>query len=147
MWPKQRDKIRIIMSHIERHTLLMRNGVRLEHIREEHEARLRALDHFQRTERSHRRQEYNAIREAISPRTYEEDLYRIRGRICEGTGKWLLRDAMFLKWLKETEKPAKLIWLQGIPGAGKFTTSRASFLRYLADMKYREDFSFQHCCR
>jgi len=120
MWPKQRDKIKVVMSHMERHTLLMRNEVRLEHIREEHEARLRALEHFERTERSHRRQEYNAIKEAISPRTYEEDLYRVQGRICEGTGKWLLRDTTFIKWLKESEKPAKLIWLQGIPGAGMF---------------------------
>lgn len=120
MWPKQRDKIRVVMSHIERHSLLMRNEVRLEHIREEHEARLRAQEHFERTERSHRRQEYNAIKEAISPRMYEEELYRIRGQICEGTGRWLLRDATFTKWLKEPEGPSKLIWLQGIPGAGMF---------------------------
>ncbi|CZR60110.1 related to NACHT domain protein [Phialocephala subalpina] len=119
MWPKQRDKIRVVMSHIERHTSLMRNEVRLEHIHEEHKARLEALEHFERTERSHRRQEYNAIKESISPRTYEEQLDRIRARICEGTGRWLLRDATFTKWLKESQKPAKPIWLQGIPGAGK----------------------------
>jgi hypothetical protein len=118
MWPKQRDKIRVVMSHIERHTLLMRNEVRLEHIREERKARLEALEHFERTEISHRRQEYNAIKEAISPRAYEEELYIIRGRICEGTGKWILRDTTLINWLGGSEKPAKLIWLQGIPGAG-----------------------------
>ncbi|PMD44746.1 hypothetical protein L207DRAFT_552817 [Hyaloscypha variabilis F] len=119
MWPKQQDKIRVVMSHIERHTLLMRNEVRLEHIREEYDARLRALEHFEKTERSHLRQEYNTIKEAISPRTYEDELYRIRGRICEGTGKWLLRDATFAEWIDGSEKPTKPIWLQGIPGAGK----------------------------
>ena len=106
------------MSHIERHALLMRNKVRLEHIREEHEARHRALEHFERTERPHRRQEYNTIRETISPKMYEEEFYRIRGRICEGTGRWLLRDATFTKWLQNAEKSMRLIWLQGIPGAG-----------------------------
>lgn len=106
------------MSHIERHTLLMRNEVRLEHIREEHKARLDAQEHYERTERSHRKQEYNAIKEAVSPETYEGDLNRIRGRICEGTGRWLLRDVAFTKWLKGSEKPAKPMWLQGIPGAG-----------------------------
>jgi hypothetical protein len=105
----------------------MRNEVRLEHIREEHGARLRALEHFERTEISHRRQEYNAIKEAISPRTYEEELYRIRGRICEGTGRWLLRDDAFRKWLKDSEKPAKLIWIQGIPGAGMFIIAERYF--------------------
>lgn len=132
MWPKQRDKIQLIMSHIERHTSLMRNEVRLEHIREEHKARLRALEHFEITERSHQRQEYNAIKEAISPRTYEEELYRIRARICKGTGKWLLRDATFTKWLKEVQKPTKLIWLQGIPGAGvSISTKYSSFYTFL----------------
>lgn len=122
MWPRQRDKIRVIMSHIERHTSLMRNEVRLEHIREEHEARLRALEHFEKTEKSHRQQEYNAIKEGISPRMYEEDLYMIRGRICEGTGKWLLRDAIFIKWLNQYDMSVKIMWLKGIPGAGMCNT-------------------------
>lgn len=127
MWPRQRDKIRVIMSHIERHIFLMRNEVRLEHIREEHEARLKALEHFERSERSQRRQQYNTIKTAISPRTYEEDLYRLHGRICKGTGKWLLKDPIFVKWQNESEKIVKFIWLQGIPGAGIFTTAQPHF--------------------
>jgi hypothetical protein len=128
MWPKQQDKIRVVMLHVERHTLLMRNEVRLEHIREEYDARLRALEHFEKTERSHLRQEYNTIKEAISPRTYEDELYRIRGRICEGTGKWLLRDATFAEWIDGSEKPTKPIWLQGIPGAGIFISAECYLL-------------------
>jgi len=113
------------MSHIERHTLLMRNEVRLEHIREEYEARLTAREHFERTERTHQRQEYNAIKEAVSPKMYEDELYRIRGRICEGTGRWLLKDATFTKWLREPEKRSQIIWLQGIPGAGMLITAES----------------------
>jgi hypothetical protein len=128
MWPKQQDKIRVVMLHVERHTLLMRNEVRLEHIREEYDARLRALEHFEKTERSHLRQEYNTIKEVISPRTYEDELNRIRGRICEGTGKWLLRDTTFIKWIKGSEKPTKPIWLQGIPGAGMFRSAECHLL-------------------
>ena len=128
MWPKQQDKIRVVMLHVERHTLLMRNEVRLEHIREEYDARLRALEHFEKTERSHLRQEYNTIKEVISPRTYEDELNRIRGRICEGTGKWLLRDTTFIKWIKGSEKPTKPIWLQGIPGAGRYRASNLFLL-------------------
>jgi len=119
MWPKQRDKIRLVMSHIERHTSLLRNEVQLEHIREEHKARLESMKKFEKDETYHRRQEYKAIKDSISPRTYEEELDRYRGRRCEGTGRWLLKDAIFTKWLKESEKLGKLIWLQGIPGAGK----------------------------
>lgn len=118
MWPKQRDKIQVVLSHIERHTFLLRNETRMEHIREEHEARLRALDHFEKSERSYRKQEYSAIKESISPKFYDDELYRIRNQICEGTGKWLMRDLTFGKWLKATDETSKLVWLQGIPGAG-----------------------------
>ncbi|KAE8448036.1 hypothetical protein EG329_009959 [Mollisiaceae sp. DMI_Dod_QoI] len=142
MWPKQQDKIQLVMSHIERHASLMRNEVRLEHIREEHEARLRALEHFERTERSHQRQEYNAIKEAISPRMYEEELYRIRTQMCEGTGRWLLRDSTFAKWLKDTQNPTKLIWLQGIPGSGKTYLSSTVVDQSLSQGRTRTLFVF-----
>lgn len=118
MWPKQRDKIQVVLSHIERHTFLLRNETRLEHIREEHDARLRALDHFEKSEISYRKQEYNAIKESILPTLYDDELYRIRNQICAGTGKWLLGDSKFEKWLNAADKTSRLIWLQGIPGAG-----------------------------
>lgn len=119
MWPIQKDRIKVVMSHVERHTALMRNEVRLEHIREEHDARLRALEHFERTERSNRQQEYNIIKTDVSPTFYDDRLYQIRNQICKGTGKWLLQDDVFLKWLDVTNRSTDLLWLHGIPGAGK----------------------------
>lgn len=106
------------MNHMERHTLLMRNEVRLEHIQAEHGARLRALEHFERTEKSLRRQDYRNIETNISPRKYEGRLDWLHGRMCEGTGKWLLKDAIFVKWLDTSDTSTKMLWLQGIPGAG-----------------------------
>lgn len=119
MWPIQKDRIKVVMSHVERHTALMRNEVRLEHIREEHDARLRALEHFERTERSNRQQEYNIIKTDVSPTFYDDKLYQIRNQICRGTGKWLLQDDVFLKWLDVANCSTDLLWLHGIPGAGK----------------------------
>jgi len=144
MWPKQREKIRLVMSHIGRHTSLMRKEVQMEHIREEHKARLEAIQHFEKTEKSHRRQEYNAIKAAISPRSYEEDLYRIGSRICENTGRWLLRNATFTKWLKVSEKSTKFIWLQGIPGAGMLIRAEFCSIKPLTDIQHRKDLSFEH---
>lgn len=119
LWPKQRDNIKVVITHIKRHTLLMRSEVRLEHIREEHYARLRALEHFEKTERSHRQQEYHIIKTAISPKFYDDKLDWVYGRICEGTGKWLMRDSTFAKWLDVADVSTKIVWLQGIPGAGQ----------------------------
>lgn len=96
----------------------MRNEVRLEHIQAENDARIRALEHFESTERSLQRQDYQGIKTDVSPRTYEARLDWFDARRCDGTGKWLMRDSIFAKWLDTTDKSTKVLWLQGIPGSG-----------------------------
>lgn len=115
LWPKCRDNIRVIATNIERHTLLIRKEVNFEHILQEYEARQRALEHFERTEISHQKQEYLGMKTDISPRAYvlKDDVY-------QGTGKWLMRNPSFRKWLDFQDKSTRLLWLQGIPGAGMF---------------------------
>ncbi|KAL6826144.1 hypothetical protein V8C40DRAFT_286985 [Trichoderma camerunense] len=119
LWPSQKEKIKIVMDHIGRHTNLMRNKVRLEHLREEFEHRQRAFDHFEATQKSNMRQEYNIIKTDISPRFYDAELYRIRGQICMGTGNWLKQASDFKKWLNGDDDSTRILWLCGIPGAGK----------------------------
>lgn len=132
------------MNHIKRLTLLMRNEVRLEHIQEEHGARLRALEHFERTEKYHQRQEYQHIRADISPEMYEDKYYYLQARICEGTGKWLMRDAVFAKWLDISEISTKMLWLQGIPGAG--ASSQRLFISFVADKSSRQNIFILYRC-
>ncbi|KAF3066316.1 hypothetical protein CFAM422_009490 [Trichoderma lentiforme] len=119
LWPSQKEKIKIVMDHIGRHTNLMRNKVRLEHLREEYEHRQRAFDHFEATQKSNMRQEYNIVKTDISPRFYDAELYRIRGQVCKGTGNWLKQASDFKKWLNGDDDSTRILWLCGIPGAGK----------------------------
>lgn len=53
----------------------------------------------------------------MSPQTYDAKLNELHSRTCVGTGNWLLKDAGFMKWLN-VSKSERLLWLQGIPGAG-----------------------------
>ncbi|PYI24427.1 hypothetical protein BO99DRAFT_92751 [Aspergillus violaceofuscus CBS 115571] len=131
VWPHRRDRINLVKTHIERHALLMRNEVRLEHIREEHEARLKALEHFKAEERAQRLQQYHVIKTDVNPRMYDDKLNWCHGRICEGSGAWLLRDNAFTRWLDFSAGTPPVLWLQGIPGAGK------TFLASLAVDKAR----------
>lgn len=101
----------------------MRSKVRLEHVREEYEARLRAMEHFENTEKANRLQEYHIIEAGVSPKFYDDKLVWINSRTCEGTEKWLKRSTTLAKWLDFSKKPSKVLWLQGIPGAGKHETS------------------------
>lgn len=118
MWTKQREKINVVRTQIQRHAQLLNRDVRLEHIQEAHTALLQARDHYEKTEKSFRRQEYQAIKISVSPTTYEDELYLLGTRVCQGTGRWLLRDATFVRWLDKTDDSTRILWLQGIPGAG-----------------------------
>ena len=91
----------------------MRNEVRLEHIQEEHEARVRALQHFQSMEKSQRHQEYLSIKTDLSPRTFESKLDWLHGRTCEGTSKWLMRDPAFIQWLNISDTKTNVFVVSG----------------------------------
>lgn len=105
----------------------MRNNVRREHIIKEHDARRQALEHFEKMETNAVRQEYNAIQTYISPVSYDDTLNRVEGRVCDGTGKWLMKDGVFHKWVDATDVSTRRLWLQGIPGAGEFGPPHVPF--------------------
>lgn len=109
------------MNLIEGHVRLMRNEVQLEHIQREHEARLRQLEHFEMTEKANVRGEYERIKTGISPKSFDGTFYRLSGQTYEGTGKWLLEDAAFARWIDISDSSSRVLWLQGIPGAGRFS--------------------------
>ncbi|KAI1355079.1 NACHT domain protein [Xylaria sp. FL0043] len=119
LWPTHREKIKVIMTHIQSHGRLMRNEVRLEHIQQEHRARKLALENFERLELERRAQEYHRIKTDIAPQSHDDRLDLLRHLTCQGTGTWLLQDATFMKWLGPASQDCKILWLQGIPGAGK----------------------------
>ncbi|KAL2830492.1 hypothetical protein BDW59DRAFT_158405 [Aspergillus cavernicola] len=48
-----------------------------------------------------------------------QDEHRKRRSICEKPGRWLLENSRFKKWLSPDDFRTPLLWLSGIPGAGK----------------------------
>ncbi|WKT45256.1 NACHT nucleoside triphosphatase [Fusarium oxysporum f. sp. vasinfectum] len=118
-WPSHRDRIQVVVKHMASHRDLIRKEVRMEEIRRADELRNRELKHFVQTEENNIAQEYASYREHISPKGYDGDLYRFSEAVCDGTGKWLFRDASFQNWLDGKEKANRILWLRGIPGAGK----------------------------
>ncbi|UPL01667.1 hypothetical protein LCI18_012601 [Fusarium solani-melongenae] len=119
LWPNRRDEIKLVTKHIARHRELMRTEVRFEEIRAADDARQRELKHFALVEEAAIRQEYSTLRAHISPKTYDHDLYRHHADVCEGTGKWLFRDQSFKDWIDHSKGTTRILWLKGIPGAGK----------------------------
>ena len=55
---------------------------------------------------------------AFDCETAQEE-YRERRSVCQDPGRWLLNDHNFRKWVDFEHCPNPLLWLSGIPGAGK----------------------------
>ncbi|KAK2762332.1 hypothetical protein FQN54_001342 [Arachnomyces sp. PD_36] len=49
----------------------------------------------------------------------EQENYRTIRSACKDPGRWLLNDRLFKKWLSLEDCDTPLLWLNGIPGAGK----------------------------
>lgn len=121
MWPKQREKISVVCDQIERHSSLLRREVTFEHIQGAIAAQKRALEHYEVSEASQRRQEYQAIKRDICPAEYGARLDFLDSHTCVGTGHWLAKNTDFVDWKQNTDKSQRALWIQGIPGAGKST--------------------------
>jgi hypothetical protein len=123
VWPRHKTRIELVATNIERHGLLMFNEVSLEHITKAHDARDAALDHYERTRDFQERQDFEAVDTYIRPRLYDDEQDRLRRTYCKDTGRWLQREKTLYNWLDPTDAATRLVWLQGIPGAGKYRIS------------------------
>ena len=110
-----------MISNIERHTTMMRSEVTLQHIREEHDIRAKSLVHFDREEDSRQMQKFQNLKALVSPKLYDEQLDSLLNRSFGGSSNWLLGDQSFLDWLDISNTAVRLLWLRGIPGAGRYT--------------------------
>ncbi|EWG41198.1 hypothetical protein FVEG_03349 [Fusarium verticillioides 7600] len=118
-WPSRKDQIQVVVKHIVSHRDLISKEVRMEEIRKANELRDRELQHIVQTEENNIAQEFASHRTHISPKSYDADLYRFSEALCDGTEKWLFKDASFQRWLTVKKKSNPILWLRGIPGAGK----------------------------
>jgi hypothetical protein len=123
VWPRHKARIDIVGKNIEQHTLMMSNEVQLEHIRESYRARAEALDKWERDREFQERQDFNTVEVSLSAYRYEPELYRLLNVVTRGTGSWLSRNKDFTQWLDAADDSKRFLWLQGIPGAGKNTSS------------------------
>jgi hypothetical protein len=110
-----------VVGHVQRHTQLLRNEVRLEHIQAEYEFRKNALERFEKAEGLHQRQEYQSLRSSIATQVYEEQLQYLDDRSFQKAETWLMKNTEFRSWMERVPLSNPVLWLQGIPGSGRLT--------------------------
>jgi len=120
LWPKRKERLKVIEGNIERHARLLTENITIEHIIQAKEARILSLQASKDSEDFQAKQKFQALETAICPQMYDERLDWLRRRTSPGTARWLARDHTFCQWLDTGSQSTSLLWLQGIPGAGEF---------------------------
>lgn len=54
----------------------------------------------------------------INPTSYDNEYRDLLGNLAPGTGRWILRDPVYISWLRSQGISNSILWLCGIPGAG-----------------------------
>ncbi|KAF7555032.1 hypothetical protein G7Z17_g2472 [Cylindrodendrum hubeiense] len=126
IWAGYQTKINVVLSNLEKHSLLMRSEVTFLDIKEAREARIQSSKHFTQAEGFQERQKYNGLKSRVTPNLYDDRLDWLRNRCVSGCDTWLFRDEEFCEWLDNSKNTIVWLWLQGIPGAGKtYLTAKA----------------------
>ncbi|KAL8828541.1 MAG: hypothetical protein Q9191_002532 [Dirinaria sp. TL-2023a] len=118
-WPKYSSKFQIILKNIAQHRIMMDSEVTLAHISDAYAARVSAQERFERDQEHEERMEFQNIMNSVSPKLYDTQLERIKQRCFMQAGKWLEQDQDFSEWQDPSNQSARVLWLMGIPGAGK----------------------------
>ncbi|KAH0543142.1 hypothetical protein FGG08_002487 [Glutinoglossum americanum] len=119
LWSRFHDKVSIVLANIERHSMLMHSEVSLANITEAYAARSRSFDECKKRQEFEEQQQLEFYKVSMSPRLYDDDLGVIMEESCQGTGSWLDDDELFCRWLNSSRQKSPVLWLSGIPGAGK----------------------------
>lgn len=68
------------------------------------------------------RQDFEAAISSLNARIYDKDMERFKAQMDPASGSWLDNNENFNAWLDSTHRSRRVLWLQGIPGAGKIRT-------------------------
>lgn len=96
----------------------------MQRISEEHDFRAKSLAHFDHETGFQELQRFQTLKTRVCPRIYDDRLDSLLNRSSKASAEWLITDNIFQRWLDVSNPAVRLLWLQGIPGAGELYLSR-----------------------
>jgi hypothetical protein len=129
LWKDFNGRFSSIIESLTRHSDLVDKEATSIDIAEARVWRMRAQEELEDRERDkgllQLNRSINWLRTEDSLQLPDDDLYRFSETRLKGTCKWILRDKIIVDWRKDDEHNP-LVWLNGMPGAGKFAACRIS---------------------
>ncbi|EUC39484.1 hypothetical protein COCMIDRAFT_10428 [Bipolaris oryzae ATCC 44560] len=119
LWPKYSRKIQLIIENIAKYKGLMDSQANLNNIVEAEAARAESYRVFEQIQDAHSRADFEQVKTILSANLYDDELEKVRGNYRILTKSWLESLNQFKDWVDPNCSSSRLLWLQGILGAGK----------------------------
>jgi hypothetical protein len=119
VWPKFRNKLALIQTHLESHKNLMNSNVTLEQFLHAVEHRQYASKKYEEDRVFQLKLQTKELSDLLSSPSCTSRFRSSVDTMSAGSGDWLFCDATFSSWYNPTASSGKCMWVQGIPGAGK----------------------------
>src|SRR5947208_3650562 len=126
-WKTFRTQFQYILNSLRRHKNLVESQAGLVAVMESQRARAVAEKHFEEDEKAERSRRSIAVIEKIRPPNCQVDQdCAAETRHESQTGQWILQHKQVKDWMNSQSTMNPLLWLNGIPGAGKLLCSTFS---------------------
>ncbi|KAK0654181.1 hypothetical protein QBC41DRAFT_386563, partial [Cercophora samala] len=118
-WRGFLPKIKFIKENMARHRRLLENGATLAQLEEISNFRRNVEQQFEIQRKSELDRQRNETITWLNPAPPPLEKYRDARAWCLGAGRWLLESQPFQDWFHPDFCKSPLLWITGIPGAGK----------------------------
>lgn len=116
-----------VLQNLERSKRLLFSSANIAHIQEAQDARLRTEESFKEQReraRKERRMTAQTWLNAFQHRNQQDELRSLRKKYPE-TASWLFTSSVWRNWWTSNGDDERVLWLSGIPGAGKPLQAKA----------------------
>lgn len=116
--------LEVTIQNLRQSKSLLENEARLLEIEQNQRSRYLQEEQFQIAEHEEKKRQAFTIMEKIQPASSDTDQWKSanRWKSIPSSGRWLLEHEVLQPWLQEHEQ-ARVLWLEGKPGAGEFGVS------------------------
>ena len=110
-----------MQANIEGHKLLLNSEVTVASISDAYAAHSLALKEYEANQEHREQQQFESLKTSLGPHLYDNELEHISERSCRNTNQWVYHEDVVRKWCSCSEDIVPILWLNGIPGAGKLS--------------------------
>ena len=120
-WKDFQESAKPILNDIARHHELIERKANLVQIQESRDARLQSQTSFAALEREQNLAKTLAVVNWLSAADTALDQEDFAGKrqYSPDSGRWILQEPKVRDWLDPADSSVPILWLNGIPGAGK----------------------------